>query len=217
MRSLRLKLLLFLRYRIKNTRVQRFLEKRIAVLSGGYYYSTVIRELYKEPHGLDIGYGTYGGCWNNASMWWIGVKIGRYCSFAGNVYIGTGNHPLNLFTTHPITYDTWCAGANGKHTPSGSSSCGITIGHGVWVGQYASILAGCKTIGNGAVIGAGSVVTHDVPPYAIVVGNPAKILRYRLTPEQIEKVEASKWWELDKDELNERMEELLELTNEAKS
>jgi len=64
------------------------------------------------------------------------------------------------------------------------------------------------------VIGAGSVVTHDVPPYAIVAGNPAKILRYRLTHEQIEKVEASKWWELDKDELNERMEEFLELTNE---
>ena len=58
------------------------------------------------------------------------------------------------------------------------------------------------------------MVTHDVPPYAIVVGNPARILRYRLTLEQIEKVEASKWWELDKDELNERMEELLRLTSE---
>lgn len=76
------------------------------------------------------------------------------------------------------------------------------------------MLSGCKTIGNGAVIGAGSVVTHDVPPYAIVVGNPAKILRYRLTPEQIERVELSKWWLLDKDELNNRMEELLTLTNE---
>lgn len=95
--------------------------------------------------------------------------------------------------------------------PSGHS---LRIGHGVWVGNGANILAGCKTIGNGAVIGAGAVVTHDVPPYAIVVGNPAKILRYRLTPEQIEKVEASKWWELDKDELNNQMEELLALTNE---
>ena len=75
------------------------------------------------------------------------------------------------------------------------------------------MLSGCKTIGNGAVIGAGAVVTKDVPPYAVVVGNPAKILRYRLTPEQIEKVEASKWWELDKNELNEHMEDFLELTN----
>ena len=84
----------------------------------------------------------------------------------------------------------------------------------MWVGQGVNILTGCHSIGNGAVIGAGSVVTHDVPPYAIVVGNPARILRYRLTLEQIEKVEASKWWELDKDELNERMEELLRLTSE---
>ena len=214
MRSIRLKLLLFSRYRINNTRIQRFLEKRIAALSGGYYYSTVIRELYKELHGLVIGYGTYGGCWNNSALWGRGIKIGRYCSFAGDIYIGTGNHPMDIFTTHPITYDTWRAGANGKYTPPRDHLCGIMIGNGVWVGQNAIILAGCKTIGNGAVIGAGSVVTHDVPPYAIVVGNPAKILRYRLTAEQIEKVEASKWWELDKDELNDRMEELLALTNE---
>ena len=117
MRSVRLKLLLFFRYRINNTRMQRFLEKRIAALSGGYYYSTVIRELYKELHGLVIGYGTYGGCWNNSALWGRGIKIGRYCSFAGDIYIGTGNHPMDIFTTHPITYDTWCAGANGKYTP----------------------------------------------------------------------------------------------------
>lgn len=211
MRSIRLKLLLFFRFRIKNTRMQRFLEKRIAALSGGYYYSSVIRDLYKELHGLEIGYGTYGGCWNNASLWWNNITIGRYCSFAGNIYIG-GSHPLDIFTTHPITYDTWSGGANSNHTPPRSHS--HTIEHGVYVGQGAIILEGCRNVGNGAVIGAGSVVTHDVPPYAIVAGNPAKILRYRLTPEQIEKVEASKWWELDKDELNERMKEFLELTNE---
>jgi len=116
MRSIRLKLLLFFRYRINNTRVQRFLEKRIAALSGGYYYSLVIRELYKELHGIEIGYGTYGGCWNNASLWWNNITIGRYCSFAGNIYIG-GSHPLDTFTTHPITYDTWIGGANSSYAP----------------------------------------------------------------------------------------------------
>ena len=216
MKIMLIKILVWLRYHTSNVRLCRWLEKKIAKFDGVFFYSPVIRRLYKDLHGLEIGYGTYGGCWNNAALWWTGIKIGRYCSFAGNVYIGTGNHPLNIFTTHPITYDTWSAGANGKYTfPYQGGSHGIDIGNGVWVGQNAVILSGCKNIGNGAVIGAGAVVTHDVPPYAIVVGNPARVLRYRLTPVQIEKVENSKWWLLDKDELNNRMEELLALTNEG--
>ena len=207
MQRLLIKILVFLRYRIGNTKAQRYIEKKIAKLDGGYYYSSEIRKLYKELHGLEIGYGTYGGCW------WSNIKIGRYCSFAGLVSLFPSNHPMNLFTTHPITYDTWCAGASKERKFTEEPS--LRVGHGVWFGSNSVVLSGCKTIGNGAVIGAGAVVTKDVPPYAIVVGNPAKILRYRLTPEQIEKVERSKWWELDKDELNERMEEFLELTNEG--
>lgn len=195
-----------------NVKMNRWLEKKIAKLDGSFYYSTVIRDLYKELHGLEIGYGTYGGCWNNASMWWNNIVIGRYCSFADRVSLFPCDHPMGLFTTHPITYDKYVAGASKKREFVKEPS--LKIGHGVWFGSNSVVLSGCKTIGNGAVIGAGAVVTHDVPPYAIVVGNPAKILRYRLTPEQIENVEASKWWELDKDELNNRMEELLRITNE---
>lgn len=205
----------WLRYHSSNPKLCRWLEKKIAKLDGSFYYSKVIRELYKELHGLSIGYGTYGGCWNNSAMWWSNIEIGNYCSFAGQVSLFPCDHPMGLFTTHPITYDTYVAGAS-KQREFGKKPS-IKIGHGVWFGSNSVVLSGCKMIGNGAVIGAGSVVTHDVPPYAIVVGNPAKILRYRLTPEQIEKVEASKWWEYDKDELNERMEELLTLTNEDKS
>ena len=71
----------------------------------------------------------------------------------------------------------------------------------VWVGANVTIMPGCKKIGNGAIIGGGSVVTHDVPPYAIVAGNPAKILRYRFDEDIIKKLEESKWWELELDEL----------------
>lgn len=120
MHAISVKILVYLRYKVKNTKLQRFIEKKIAALTGGYYYSSVIRDIYQDLHGLEIGYGTYGGCWNNAALWWTGIKIGRYCSFAGNVYIGTGNHPLNIFTTHPITYDSWSAGATCpplKNTP----------------------------------------------------------------------------------------------------
>lgn len=71
----------------------------------------------------------------------------------------------------------------------------------VWVGTNVTIMPGCNIIGNGAIIGGVSVVTHDVPPYAIVAGNPAKILRYRFDEDIIKKLEESKWWELELDEL----------------
>ena len=202
--------LIMLYKRIKNEKFSRYLEKKIAKLDGSYYYSTIIREIYKEYHGLHIGYGTYGGCWNNSAMWWSNIVIGNYCSFARDVSLFPCDHPMNLFTTHPITYDTYSSGAKEKRQFGDIPS--MTIGHGVWFGQNSVVLSGCKKIGNGAVIGAGSVVTHDVPPYAIVVGNPAKILRYRLTDEQIEAVEASQWWLLDKNKLNERMDDLLKIT-----
>ena len=201
---------LFMRKHSRNTRMNRYLEKTIAKLDGGFYYSAKIRELYKEMHGLTIGYGTYGGCWNNSAMWWNNIVIGNYCSFAGNVSLFPCDHPTNLFTTHPITYDTCLSGA-AKQRYFGEKPS-LNIGHGVWFGNNSIVLSGCKVIGNGAIIGAGSVVTHDVPPYAIVVGNPAKVLRYRLTIEQIEKVEATQWWLLDKEELNSRMDEFLALT-----
>lgn len=202
--------LVWLRRHSVNVKLCRWLEKKIAKLDGSYYYSPVIRNLYKELHGLEIGYGTYGGCWNNSAMWWNNITIGNYCSFAGQVSLFPCNHPMNLFSTHPIMYDTYCSGASKQRDFTGKTF--LHIGHGVWFGGNSIVLSGCKTIGNGAVIGAGAVVTKDVPPYAIVVGNPAKVLRYRLTPEQIEKVEASRWWELNKEELNARMDEFLLLT-----
>ena len=203
-------LLVWYRKRSKNVKINRYLEKKIAKLDGGYYYSSIIRDLYIELHGLHIGYGTYGGCWNNASMWWNNIRIGNYCSFAGQVSLFPCDHPLNLFTTHPITYDTYSSGATEQRSFTDQPS--LNIGHGVWFGNNSIVLSGCKSIGNGAVIGAGSVVTHDIPPYAIVVGNPARILRYRLNKEQIEKVEKTQWWLLDKDELNNRMNDFLKLT-----
>ena len=112
-----LRILVWLRKHTRNTKLCRWQEKKIAAMDGGFHYSKVIRELYKELHGLTIGYGTYGGCWNNSAMWWNDVEIGNYCSFAGQVAMFPCNHPMDLFTTHPITYDKWCAGANGKCPP----------------------------------------------------------------------------------------------------
>ena len=80
-----------------------------------------------------------------------------------------------------------------------------TIGHDVWIGQNTLILPKVKTIGNGAIIGAGSVVTHDVEPYSIVAGNPAKLIKYRFSKEEIEQLEQSEWWKLQPEQLKSAM------------
>lgn len=128
--------------------------------------------------------------------------IGRYCSIAGNVVFGSMEHPLTLLSTSSFTYESdWMWGNFAKRS-NRNYQCHIdspnvkpiNIGNDVWIGLNAYIKNGI-TIGNGAVIGANAVVTKDVPPYAIVVGNPARIVRYRFSDEIIEKLEKIKWWE----------------------
>ena len=77
----------------------------------------------------------------------------------------------------------------------------LTIGNDVWIGHNAIILSGVSSIGDGAVIGAGAVLYKDVPPYAVVLGNPARVVRYRFSAEKIEELLESKWWEKSIDEL----------------
>lgn len=143
------RILVLIRRHTCNVRLNRFLEKKIAKLDGGFYYSKLIRELYKELHGIIIGYGTYGGCWNNSSLWWNNIVIGNYCSFSGNVSLFPFDHPTNLFTTHPITYDTFNSGAT-KQRCFTEKKPSLNIGHGVWFGDRSIVLSGCKTIGYNA-------------------------------------------------------------------
>jgi len=112
------------------------------------------------------------------------VKIGNYCSIANNVSIGQGEHDLTKISTNSIFYDN-------AFTELTKGDC--EIGNDVWIGVDSIIKRGIK-IGNGAVIGANSVVTKDVPPYTIVVGSPAKIIRYRFDESKIKLIEDSKWW-----------------------
>jgi acetyltransferase-like isoleucine patch superfamily enzyme len=87
----------------------------------------------------------------------------------------------------------------------------VVIGNDVWIGTGAIILRGLS-VGDGAVIGAGAVVTKDVPPYAIVAGNPARVIKYRFEEAVIKRIQASKWWEMSDGEIRDRYGELLELT-----
>ena len=127
--------------------------------------------------------------------------IGRYCSIATGVVIGQGrhSHPMDWLTTHNFPSNPKLIGRPIiRDEPRRPSS----IGHDVWIGRDVLILDGL-TVGTGAVIGAQSLVNKDVPPYAIVAGTPARVIRYRFPPEVIERLLASRWWELPLEVLGE--------------
>lgn len=121
-------------------------------------------------------------------------SIGKYCSISHNVKIGMGPHPLEYVSTSPVFYSKG-RGYIKKETYNEYEDKGYTeVGHDVFIAANTIVFAGV-TIGTGAVIGAGSIVTKDVPPYALVAGNPAKLIRYRFKEEDVTKLLNSKWWE----------------------
>lgn len=132
------------------------------------------------------------------------TKIGAFCSIADDVQIGLSNHPLGYLSTHMFTY-TRCNVKiygrldNPKVLPA-KIGLPVEIGNDVWIGQGAKIFGGVK-IGTGAVVGACALVTKDVPPYAIVVGIPAKIIRFRFSAEIIEGLLKTRWWDLPDGEI----------------
>ena len=134
-----------------------------------------------------------------------GCQLGRYCSVARFVEIGPIEHPVDFLSTHPFQYskhhfanqEAWdrLERCDFDETP------GAIVGNDVLIGLNAVILRGV-TVGHGAIIGAGAVVTKDVPPYAIVVGSPAKILRYRFDAETIQRLLVVAWWDMDLEALS---------------
>jgi len=133
-------------------------------------------------------------------------SIGRFCSIAYNVKIGLGNHPVKWSSTHPFTYDKnyGFVKENLNFEEKVTEPC--TIGNDVWVGANAIILAGVK-IGDGAVIGANSLVTENVEPYSIVFGSPAKHHRYRFDNDIISALQNIKWWNWEDQKIRENIQD----------
>lgn len=155
--------------------------------------SEVLREIWKKYYGVDIGRYTYG-CFNDCFP--AGTVVGKYCSISKEVKVLNANHPISSVCLTPYFYNK----SLGYEVEDVQRSK-LTIGNDVWIGYGSIILSKCNYIGNGAIIGAGSVVTRDVPPYAIVAGNPAKIIRYRFDEDTCKKIEGTQWWENTPDEL----------------
>jgi len=128
------------------------------------------------------------------------AEIGKFCSIGPGVLIGLGKHPTEGFvSTHPIFYSTTFQTHNRFATEQAFEEYGeVKIGHDVWIGANA-IVADDTTIGTGAIIAAGAVVFRDVAPYSIVGGFPAKEMRKRFEPSEIELLLLSRWWDRDDD------------------
>ncbi len=125
------------------------------------------------------------------------TKIGKFCSIGMDCKIGLPSHTLSRISTSPIfTEKDNDTGTSWTNNDFVNPYEGVSIGNDVWIGDNCLIRGGVK-ISNGSVLGTGAVVTKDVPPYAIVAGAPAKIIRFRFSEEIICLLEKSKWWELE--------------------
>lgn len=147
---------------------------------------------YNYVANTHIGAHSYTG--KNVTL--IHAQIGKFCSISWNVSIGGANHDMDCVTTHSFLYnEASClhpVDAPPAYNRFDGQQC--VIGNDVWIGSGAIVLRGVE-VGTGAVIGAGSVVTKDVPAYAVVCGNPAQILRYRFDDTVIIQMLKLKWWE----------------------
>lgn len=144
-------------------------------------------------------------------------SIGAFCSFGYNTAI-VQPHYMGV-TTHQFLFSSWRYPDFHNKLPHNKqekvfneaiASHKSVIGNDVWTGRNVSIQAGVR-IGNGAIIGTGAIVTHDIPDYAIAVGVPARVIKYRFTKEQIEKLNKIQWWNWDDDTIASRYDDFFDI------
>lgn len=164
-------------------------------LEGGEIHSSTLRDIFRRYHGVDVGAYTHGGCFVPHAFG-PNTVIGRYSSIARSAFAATLDHPTHFKGMHGFFFNS-----NLGFTDRVREYSRLEIGSDVWLGHNSVISSGVSAIGHGAVIGAGAVVFKDVPPYAVVVGNPGRVVRHRFDAETISQLLEERWWERDVDEL----------------
>lgn len=152
------------------------------------------------PYKIDnakVGAGTYIASNSIISM----AQIGKFCSIGPNFFCGWGIHPTEGISTSPMFYST--LKQNGRSLSNNDKIIErkeVMIGNDVFIGANVTVLDGYK-IGDGAIIGAGAVVSKDIPPYAIAVGCPIRVVRYRFSDDNIARLLQIKWWDFENEKL----------------
>ncbi len=149
---------------------------------------------------IDTTMGRYSYCSHDTVV--VNAKIGSFCSISDHVYIGGAEHPTEWVSMSPVFQNVRHSGPTKRFVEFDLPPVKQTIiGNDVWIGHGVTIKQGVS-IGHGAVVGSNALVTKDVPPYAIVGGVPAKLIKYRFDNQTIQGLLSSKWWDMSENELN---------------
>jgi acetyltransferase-like isoleucine patch superfamily enzyme len=185
----------------ESPRLQALLRKLVLKLEGGAMYSMTVREIYRRFHRVEVGLYTIGPCEAGPGNFGPGSVIGRYSSIYYTVRTFTRDPMAEMNSRHGLYFESAFSGPGGEAVPSTQ----LLIGNDVFIGHNAVIMASASQIGDGAFVGAGSIVQNPVPPYAVVMGNPARVVRYRFSAEKIKELLQLKWWTKSVDQLRDNL------------
>ena len=188
--------ILFSLYKCRNKRVRNFILNLCRKIDGGEFTSLLMRDIFAHYHDVTIGLHSHGGCFTPCAMD-PQTTIGRYCSIAHGVRVFNRDHPVNFKAMHAYFFNPKL----GYSTTDPVPFTPLTIGNDVWIGTNATITASVREIGDGAVIGSGANVARNIPPYAIAVGNPARVVKFRFAKETIDRLLQERWWDQSLEEL----------------
>jgi phosphonate metabolism protein (transferase hexapeptide repeat family) len=161
----------------------------------------------------EVEMGDYSYVVHDAQI--IYATIGRFCSIASHTRVNPGNHPLDRVALNHFTYRASAYGLGPDEAGFFDWRRGhrVTLGHDVWLGHGVIVLPGVS-IGTGAAIGAGAVVTKDIPPFAVAVGNPARVIRFRFPADIRAALMEIAWWDWPRERLSAALEDIRTLSAE---